>query len=82
MHEPVELAAAYYKCWHRGTTLPGVRVQRQDRPAVEGLLTLLAERAATGTSIVAATHDERFVAAFATRLLELRGGHLVQDRAA
>jgi energy-coupling factor transport system ATP-binding protein len=54
----------------------------QDRPAVDGLLDLLDERAAAGTAVVAASHDERFVAAFASRVLELRGGRLCAALAA
>jgi energy-coupling factor transport system ATP-binding protein len=53
----------------------------QDRLAVDGLLALLGDRAAAGTAIVAATHDERFVAAFASRVVELRAGRLVAEPA-
>ena len=51
----------------------------QDRLAVDGLLALLRDRAAAGTAILAATHDERFVAAFASRVLELHAGRLVVE---
>jgi energy-coupling factor transport system ATP-binding protein len=53
----------------------------QDRLAVDGLLALLHDRAAAGTAILAATHDERFAAAFASRVLELHAGRLVAERA-
>src|SRR3989304_4672906 len=39
----------------------------------------LGARAAAGTAILAATHDERFVAAFASRVLELHAGRLVAE---
>ena len=53
----------------------------QDRHGVVTLLGLLGARAAEGMAIVAVSHDERFVADFATRVLELREGRL-HDRVA
>jgi energy-coupling factor transport system ATP-binding protein len=48
----------------------------QDRTGVTTLVDLLEARAASGTALVAVSHDERFVAAFADRVLELRAGRL------
>jgi energy-coupling factor transporter ATP-binding protein EcfA2 len=48
----------------------------QDRRGVEALLAILEARAGEGTAIVAVTHDERFAAAFADRMLLLEGGRL------
>ena len=48
----------------------------QDRTGVTTLIELLRARAAAGMAVVAISHDERFVAAFATRILELRDGRL------
>ena len=48
----------------------------QDRRGVEALLGILAARAAAGTAIVAVTHDDRFAAAFAERVLILEDGRL------
>jgi energy-coupling factor transport system ATP-binding protein len=53
----------------------------QDRAGVTTLVEILRARAEAGTAIVAVSHDERFVASFATRVLELRGGRLL-DRGA
>jgi ABC-type glutathione transport system ATPase component len=53
----------------------------QDRTGVASLLDLLRARAAAGTAMIAVSHDERFVAAFAERVLELRDGRL-HDRGA
>jgi energy-coupling factor transport system ATP-binding protein len=48
----------------------------QDRSGVATLVEILHARADAGTTIVAVSHDERFVAAFADRVLELRDGRL------
>ena len=48
----------------------------QDRTGVVRLLDLLRARAAEGVAVIAVSHDERFVAAFADRVLELRDGRL------
>ena len=50
----------------------------QDRTGVTTLIELLRARAATGMAVVAISHDERFVSAFATRVLELRDGRLYE----
>ena len=49
----------------------------QDRHGLEALLAILRERVGEGTAILAATHDRRFVAAFAERVLEMRDGRPV-----
>ena len=46
----------------------------QDRRGHDVLVSILGELAADGTAILAATHDERFVAAFADRTVELDEG--------
>jgi energy-coupling factor transport system ATP-binding protein len=46
----------------------------QDRHGHEALLAMLHDRVEEGTAVLAATHDERFVAAFAERRLEMDGG--------
>ena len=48
----------------------------QDRRGHAELLTILEGLAEAGTAILAATHDDRFVEAFAERVLELDGGWL------
>ncbi len=48
----------------------------QDRHGVVALLDHLRARAVEGMAIVAVSHDERFVAAFADRVLELADGQL------
>jgi energy-coupling factor transporter ATP-binding protein EcfA2 len=53
----------------------------QDRLGVMTLVELLRRRAESGTAVIAVSHDERFVAAFASRVLELRDGQL-HERAA
>ena len=53
----------------------------QDRLGVTTLVELLRRRAEAGTAIVAVSHDERFVAAFATRVLMLRDGRLYERAA-
>lgn len=51
----------------------------QDRRGYEALLAILRERVAEGTAVVAATHDERFVADFAERRVEMAAGRIVSD---
>jgi energy-coupling factor transport system ATP-binding protein len=46
----------------------------QDRAGCEALLAILGEQVAAGTAVIAATHDERFLDAFATRVIRLEGG--------
>jgi energy-coupling factor transport system ATP-binding protein len=48
----------------------------QDRHGHDELVAILGELAAEGTAILAATHDERFVGAFADRTVELDDGWL------
>lgn len=54
----------------------------QDRRGYEGLLAILAERVEAGCAVLAATHDERFVADFARRVVRLEGGRIVADQTA
>ncbi len=49
----------------------------QDRHGYQALLEILAERFEDGTAIVAATHDERFVADIADRRVEMADGRIV-----
>lgn len=49
----------------------------QDRTGHRELVAILEQLAADGTAILAATHDERFVDAFADRVLELDEGWLL-----
>ena len=51
----------------------------QDRRGCEALTAILDEQVASGTAVIAATHDERFIDAFATRLVRLDGGRVVTD---
>ena len=51
----------------------------QDRFGYEGLLEILDERLAAGATLIAATHDQRFVADATTRSIELDGGWIVSD---
>lgn len=51
----------------------------QDRDGYEALLGILRERVEAGTAVIAATHDERLVADFATRVVRLEGGRIVGD---
>jgi energy-coupling factor transport system ATP-binding protein len=51
----------------------------QDRRGYEALLAILRERVADGAAIVAATHDQWFVAEFAQRRVELADGRVVFD---
>lgn len=55
----------------------------QDRRGYEALLEILAQRVAEGTAVLAATHDERFVADFAGRRIVLEAGWVIgQERVA
>ena len=49
----------------------------QDRRGYDGLLAILDEHLAAGASLIAATHDERFVADVATRVVRVDGGRVV-----
>jgi energy-coupling factor transport system ATP-binding protein len=49
----------------------------QDRRGHEALLEILAERVDAGAAVLAATHDERFIAAFARRIVRLEAGRIV-----
>jgi energy-coupling factor transport system ATP-binding protein len=46
----------------------------QDRQGHDALLTILRERVDAGSAVLAMTHDRRFVASFADRVLEMRDG--------
>ncbi|HUP55730.1 MAG TPA: ATP-binding cassette domain-containing protein, partial [Methylomirabilota bacterium] len=50
-----------------------------DRHGYEGLLGILDERLAAGATLIAATHDRRFVADATARTIELDGGWIVAD---
>jgi energy-coupling factor transport system ATP-binding protein len=54
----------------------------QDRFGYEGLLEILDERLDAGATLVAATHDQRFVADATSRSIELDGGWIVSDERA
>ena len=51
----------------------------QDRQGYDGLLPILGEHLDHGACLIAATHDERFVADVATRVIELDLGWIVRD---
>lgn len=51
----------------------------QDRSGYEGLLAILRQRVDAGTCVIAATHDQRFVADFARRVVVLERGRIVAD---
>jgi energy-coupling factor transporter ATP-binding protein EcfA2 len=51
----------------------------QDRHGYDGLLRILDEHLETGTCLIAATHDERFVADVADRVIRLDGGRIASD---
>jgi energy-coupling factor transport system ATP-binding protein len=53
----------------------------QDRHGYEGLLEILHERLDGGATLIAATHDRRFVADVTDRTIELDGGWIVADQA-
>jgi energy-coupling factor transport system ATP-binding protein len=52
----------------------------QDRHGQEAILDIVRERVDAGTAVVAATHDRRFVAAFARRVLAMDGGRVGEIR--
>jgi energy-coupling factor transport system ATP-binding protein len=54
----------------------------QDRLGYEGLLEILDERLAAGTTLIAATHDRRFVEDATDRTIELDDGWVVADERA
>ncbi|HEY3523778.1 MAG TPA: ATP-binding cassette domain-containing protein [Candidatus Limnocylindrales bacterium] len=54
----------------------------QDRRGYEGLLEIVGERLDSGTAVVAATHDNRFVADLGARRVELEAGRVVAPEAA
>jgi energy-coupling factor transport system ATP-binding protein len=49
----------------------------QDRRGHQALVDILAERVDAGAAVLAATHDERFVEAFASRIVRLEAGRIV-----
>jgi energy-coupling factor transporter ATP-binding protein EcfA2 len=51
----------------------------QDRHGYDGLLDILDEHLDAGTCLIAATHDERFVADVADRVVRLDDGRVVSD---
>jgi energy-coupling factor transport system ATP-binding protein len=51
----------------------------QDRRGYEALLGILRERISRGVCVIAATHDERLVADFAERRIEMAEGWIVAD---
>ena len=53
----------------------------QDRHGYEGLLAILERHVAEGAALVAATHDERFVADVATRVVRLEDGRIAASEA-
>jgi energy-coupling factor transporter ATP-binding protein EcfA2 len=53
----------------------------QDRNGYEGLLEILHERLGAGATLIAATHDRRFVADATERTIELDDGWIVADEA-
>jgi energy-coupling factor transporter ATP-binding protein EcfA2 len=48
-----------------------------DRRGHEAVLEILSERVDEGAAVLAATHDERFIAAFARRIVRMDGGRIV-----
>jgi energy-coupling factor transport system ATP-binding protein len=53
----------------------------QDRCGYEALTAILDAHVASGTAVLAATHDERFIATFASRVVRLDRGRVVSDEA-
>ena len=51
----------------------------QDRLGYEGLLGILDEHLDAGASLIAATHDQRFVRDVATRIVEMDTGWIIRD---
>ncbi len=54
----------------------------QDRLGYEALIEIIAEHVGGGACLIAATHDERFVADVATRIVTLEEGWITSDEAA
>jgi ABC-type ATPase involved in cell division len=54
----------------------------QDRIGYDALLAILREHLEAGTCLFAATHDERFVADVATRIVRLDAGSVTSDEVA
>ena len=54
----------------------------QDRRGHEALVEILEGRVDAGAAVLAATHDERFIAAFASRILRLEAGRIVANEIA
>ena len=53
----------------------------QDRHGYDGLLALLEDGLPATTTVIAATHDERFVAEATDRVIRLEDGRIVADEA-
>jgi energy-coupling factor transport system ATP-binding protein len=53
----------------------------QDRRGYESLAAILDAQVASGTAVLAATHDERFIATFANRVVRLERGRIASDEA-
>jgi energy-coupling factor transporter ATP-binding protein EcfA2 len=51
----------------------------QDRRGHEALLAILRDRVEEGAAVLAASHDRRFVADFAERVVAMEAGHLADD---
>ena len=51
----------------------------QDRANYDGLLEILAGHLRAGATLIAATHDERFVADVADRVITMSDGRIVAD---
>ncbi len=49
----------------------------QDRRGHEALLEILRERVVAGAGVLAATHDERFISSFASRIIRMEAGRIV-----
>ncbi|HEX6868708.1 MAG TPA: ATP-binding cassette domain-containing protein, partial [Candidatus Limnocylindrales bacterium] len=54
----------------------------QDRHGYDGLLAILGEHLDHGACLIAATHDTRFVADVAQRVVEMEAGWIVGDEVA
>ena len=54
----------------------------QDRRTNQGLLDILDEHLDAGTTLIAATHDPRFVADVATRVVTITAGRVTADESA
>jgi energy-coupling factor transporter ATP-binding protein EcfA2 len=51
----------------------------QDRRGCEALEAILGEQVSVGAAVLVATHDERFIASFASRIVRLERGRVVAD---